>query len=84
MKFPIDQHKTNVAYSAELIIKEEQRLTRIYEGLCKSRIEHNFYVAQIKEAEDRGLDSFDNERFMIKRKPKQQPDLSATPPGETP
>ena len=84
MKFTIDWHKTGAANTSKSIIMEEQKLSQMYDSLCESRRKYFFYMAQIKEAENRGLDGFDSERFMIKRKPKQQPDPSAMPPGETP
>lgn len=68
MKFPLLWHKdclANMRGSAERMKVEVQSMQERYERLLS---EINAYDAQIIEAELRGVDEFDSDKFGIKRK----------------
>jgi hypothetical protein len=68
--FPIEWHKRGL-YSAERSLAEtEQQHVRQIAKLEAQKRGVEFMRAQIAEAERRGLDKFDLERFMTPRKSK--------------
>lgn len=68
MKFPMAWHKKNAENSTLSLIGHERELARMLSNIEFARASHNFYIAQIAEAEKRGVDGFDPERFMVKRR----------------
>jgi hypothetical protein len=69
MKFKIAQHQEMLRNSKLWLDVEKIRLDNMQAGYDRAVSYYSFYEQQIKTAIDKGMDSFDSERFM-KKKPK--------------
>lgn len=65
--FPLSWHKTNNENSKNYLALREAELARLSNALGRLRADVRFREQQIEEAERRGLDKFDADRFLRKR-----------------
>lgn len=68
MKMPMEWHRQCLENMISNLSTEEDRVNRAVRDLNRSRIEVATYREQIIEAERRGMDGFDAERLLKKRK----------------
>jgi hypothetical protein len=68
MKQHIDWHTSNLANRTINIWDKERRLASLKEEIERDRKEADHLANQIIEAKRRGLDEFDNERFLKAKK----------------
>ena len=66
-KMPMDWHKQSLLNSRISLATAERQVSRQMEAIQRQRERVEFYEQQVREAEKRGLDGFDGERFMKKR-----------------
>jgi len=69
-KFPIKWHLDCLNNSRQHYSKLRMQALSTLERCNDADEENAFYSLQIEEALRRGVDSFDRERFMVKRTPK--------------
>lgn len=68
MKFPIAWHKDNLRNFEQSLQQAERELLHFQARVERMRSELAFRKRQIEEAERRGLDRFDPDRILVKRK----------------
>lgn len=68
MKQPLDWHRECLSNNLKHLTSEQATLHRVREAVKRDQQDCNFYRDQLIEAERRGLDGFDRERFMKKKK----------------
>ena len=66
-KKPVAWHKECLVNWANTIEREMDDVKRRQEALARTRSRYSFYLGQVQEAIHRHKDSFDSERFMVKR-----------------
>ena len=66
-KMPLDWHKNCLKNQLAYLAERERALERIRDEVTDLDKSTQFYKEQIAEAEQRGLDGFDRDRFMIPR-----------------
>ncbi len=63
MKMPLDWHKKCLENSRHNLELSENTLARMQADVCRHRVSVARYAEQIAEAERRGVDAFDSEKF---------------------
>lgn len=69
-KKPLDWHKECLKNQLESLSGKERALAHLQDEVTDLDNNIQFYKEQIAEAEQRGLDDFDRDRFMIPRSKK--------------
>ena len=73
MKKPIAWHEECLKNATESLARDEAEFKRMVEcrteELQRSRLRVHLLSAQISEAKRRGKDGFDNDKFLVNRKP---------------
>jgi len=69
-KFPMAWHRSVLENMRGSLARKDAQLAQLQAQVAASRVTVCKYEAQITEAERRGLDEFDPERFGVKRKAK--------------
>jgi len=67
-KRPLDWHRRGIQAHEANLAADEDALARQTQHVVASRARLEFAKAQLAEAERRGLDGYDNSRFMVRRK----------------
>lgn len=70
MKLPINWHKECLSNRYFSIKSKEERMNILKKELEREIADFDFYSSQILEAEKKGIESFDSDRFMHKRNKK--------------
>lgn len=68
MKFALDWHRQCLANMRKNLERSEAELIRLQNDVDRSRKEIEHAAAQIAEAERRGLDEYDREKFLKRDK----------------
>ena len=69
MKMPIEFHEDNLKNRKRNIERMEEDLAVFKLRIACSKKDIDFLSLQVEEAKKQGKDGFDDERFLIKRKP---------------
>ena len=67
-KFQLDWHRICLANSRRNLAEKQTQLARMQSEVQQHLARHEFYAAQIAEAERRGMDGFDSSRLLIKKR----------------
>lgn len=70
MKMPLEWHKQCLVNQMRNLQEKEQHLARMVDDVLRNRKMVEFSTSQVREAERRGLDGYDDERLLKPRKPK--------------
>ena len=70
MKFPITWHEKCLGNSRLHLERDRRYVEGLAHRLQLLEAQIAFYAEQISEARQRGMDGFDSERFLVKRKPR--------------
>lgn len=68
-KMPLAWHKKNLRNGTRTLKAEERRLEELKGTVKRMREDMDFRIRQIEEAERRGIDGFDADRFLAKERP---------------
>lgn len=65
---PLEWHRQNCANSIESLAEKRRQIQRMQYDLERHEADVRFHEQQIAEATKRGLEGFDRDRFLVKRK----------------
>lgn len=66
--FPIKWHEDGLAATRQILANKSLQLEIVVNEITRLRKQIRFYEEQILEAKKRGKESFDQERFLVRRK----------------
>ena len=67
MKMGLEWHRKNWKNSHDSLIRSKEELKALHNRICADEARVEFRGYQIQQAEKEGKDSFDEERYKVKR-----------------